>query len=174
MSSVPTEPCWGFIIDTSEYSGNFERELCAHLTGQIGECGVGRQFIDDEIAAKFDGLLMHVPDEHGCHRPCSIWPTETYHNNGMGFYYRDGEEAIALQKYKEACIEEGNKMYECFKQNNPEYAESERERWHRDAKRAKKAPKHCAYNSVIIYFESKPTPELIDLIKSRCDSFYWK
>ncbi|KKK83825.1 hypothetical protein LCGC14_2789530, partial [marine sediment metagenome] len=32
---------WIFIIDTDSYAGNFEREMCAYITGRVGECGVG-------------------------------------------------------------------------------------------------------------------------------------
>ncbi len=31
-----------FVIDTDTYAGNFEREMCAYVTGQIGECEVSR------------------------------------------------------------------------------------------------------------------------------------
>jgi len=41
-----------FIIDTNEYAGNFEREMCAYCTGQIGDCGVG-----EEEAEKFEKIL---------------------------------------------------------------------------------------------------------------------
>ena len=47
------------IIDTDEYSGNFEREMCAYCTGQVGECEVG-----EEEQAVFDetgmGLGIYV------------------------------------------------------------------------------------------------------------------
>lgn len=29
------------VADTNQYAGNFERELCAYITGQYGECSVG-------------------------------------------------------------------------------------------------------------------------------------
>jgi len=35
-----------FIIDTDQYAGNFEREMCAYLTGTVGECGVGDEFAE--------------------------------------------------------------------------------------------------------------------------------
>ena len=44
MSAYPNFDCWGFIIDTDQYAGNFERELCAWTTGQIGECEVGKEY----------------------------------------------------------------------------------------------------------------------------------
>jgi hypothetical protein len=35
------ENLWLFIVDTDSYAGNFERCMCAYMTGQIGECEVG-------------------------------------------------------------------------------------------------------------------------------------
>ncbi len=32
-----------FVIDTDTYAGSFEREICAYVTGQIGECEVGKE-----------------------------------------------------------------------------------------------------------------------------------
>lgn len=65
-----------FIIDTSDYAGNFERDMCAYLTGRVGDCNVG-----DDMASlytrqeteMFDNVICW-PDDHGCHRPCVIWP----------------------------------------------------------------------------------------------------
>jgi hypothetical protein len=73
-------PPYVFIIDTDTYAGNFERPLCAHITGQVGECGVGgeqaakaRLEIQEDVLAWFDDLVISMPDDHGCHRPASIW-----------------------------------------------------------------------------------------------------
>ena len=79
MVDFPDAP-WLFIIDTEEYAGNFERNLTAWITGVLGECGVGR---DERVAAQvalspkacawFTDHVVLCPDEHGCHRPTSIW-----------------------------------------------------------------------------------------------------
>ena len=68
------------VFDTDAYAGNFEREMCAYITGQIGECQVG-----DKVAEAVAPALLHAewygehvvsePDEHGTWRPASIWPT---------------------------------------------------------------------------------------------------
>ena len=83
------------IIDTEQYSGNFEREMCAFITGQIGECGVGR-----ELADKYSHEIKHLdwwednschqPDDSGieCMSPVSIVPTPGWLNNGTGKHYR--------------------------------------------------------------------------------------
>jgi len=35
-----------FVIDTDTYAGNFERPMCAYMTGRVGECGVGEEFAE--------------------------------------------------------------------------------------------------------------------------------
>jgi hypothetical protein len=79
-----------FIIDTNKYAGNFEREMCAYITGQIGECEVGdeqaelaKKEIPEEVA-QLEELVESIPDEHGCARPVAIFPNPRYGNNGYG------------------------------------------------------------------------------------------
>ncbi len=79
-----------FIIDTNEYAGNFERQMCAYVTGQIGECRVGeeeaqiaKQEIPEEVV-RLENLIRYLPDEHGCHRPVAIFSNPRYGNDGMG------------------------------------------------------------------------------------------
>ena len=91
-----------FIVDTEQYSGNFERQMCAHLTNQIGECEVGKEYITDledlaeeypahdvpKILAWIESNILQVPDDDNyCRRPCVIWPTEGRSNDGMGKHY---------------------------------------------------------------------------------------
>lgn len=79
-----------FVIDTDSYSGNFEREMCAYMTGQIGDCEVGKQLAEEatieilEIVKKLERIIDKMPDEHGCYRPVEIWPNERYGNDGHG------------------------------------------------------------------------------------------
>lgn len=70
-----------FVIDTDQYAGNFERDMCAWITGRIGECEVGREFA--ELASKelsketdrwFDMNSIRLCDD-GCWRPCSTFRT---------------------------------------------------------------------------------------------------
>lgn len=77
------------IIDTDQYSGNFEREMCAYLTGQYGECGVGDDISESERdniknIDWWDENIIERYDEHGCSRPVEIYPTPGLTNNGMG------------------------------------------------------------------------------------------
>lgn len=82
------------VIDTEQYAGNFEREMCSYLTGQYGDCGVGK-----DIAEAVSNEIVHLgwwnrysaqeANECGIERPVSIWPTPGWFNNGMGGEYRD-------------------------------------------------------------------------------------
>ncbi len=82
-----TEPpanAWVFVIDTEQYAGNFERELCAFLTGQVGDCGKGDDYVDHLKDRPSFENVWHVPDDHGAHRPASIWATPGWSNDGKG------------------------------------------------------------------------------------------
>lgn len=67
-------------IDTNQYSGKFEREMVAFITGQFGECNVGLGIAEearDELINLdwFDEHTVKEADDTGCERPASIWPT---------------------------------------------------------------------------------------------------
>jgi hypothetical protein len=82
------------IVDTTSYSGNFERELFAYATGQQGCHGRA-----DDLAASVVGDVRHLrwwganvarrPNKHGNLQPVAIHPTPGWFNNGMGGHYRD-------------------------------------------------------------------------------------
>jgi hypothetical protein len=83
------------IIDTTAYAGNFERELVAYVTGQVGECNVGYEAaqaaaseLPPEVLTWFENHVEHTADEHGCLRPASLAPTPGWYNNGMGAHRR--------------------------------------------------------------------------------------
>lgn len=78
-------------IDTTEYSGNFEREMVAFITGQTGECGVGEE--NAEVAVQqlstdtlewLEEYMLFTTDDRGCSRPAEIVPTPGWSNDGMG------------------------------------------------------------------------------------------
>ena len=80
-----------FIIDTNQHAGNFEREMCAFLTGRLGDCEVGSEYaelfekeVEDSI--KFDNITLK--SDNGCYRPCDIEPNPNWFNTGMGNHYR--------------------------------------------------------------------------------------
>lgn len=73
------------IIDTDSYAGNFEREMCAYLTGQFADDGVGEDIGEEMRDSEeikhiewWDEHIAPVEDEKGSefYRPCDIYPTE--------------------------------------------------------------------------------------------------
>src|SRR3989344_1236736 len=89
-----------FIIDTNTYAGNFEREICAYITGQIGECGVGEENAKlakqqiPLITAQLEDLVEMVPDKHGCARPVAIFPNPKYGKDRYGTHALLTEENV--------------------------------------------------------------------------------
>jgi hypothetical protein len=107
---------YAIIIDTDKYSGNFERQLCAYITGCIGECGVSEEiataavFQLKEKAKWFDENVLAQNDDHGVSRPVRIEPTPGYFNDGLGNHYKDGTDPkIVKQKYQKAAKEYDSK-----------------------------------------------------------------
>lgn len=79
--SVETPDAKLLVIDTGEYAGNFERRMCAYVTGQVGECQVGEEEAEKAVQVLkhlewIEDHIQHIEDEYGCERPVSIWPTE--------------------------------------------------------------------------------------------------
>ena len=76
------------VVDTEQYSGNFEREMCAYITGQVGECGVGDNWVDNYASTIihldwWNNHIVNRPDDSDspCYRPVSIYPTLGWGNN---------------------------------------------------------------------------------------------
>jgi len=89
---------WIFVIDTNDYAGNFERDMCAYITGVIGECGVGEEFAElylketGEEESRFVELIESRPGNHGCNRPCRIWRSKDnpkVYNSVAIFFYNE-------------------------------------------------------------------------------------
>lgn len=108
-AELPVGETYIFIVDTDQYSGNFERPMCAYMTGRTGECGVGSD--EAEIFAKEMDVSVEVyeeehpfhfvtsvADDHGCYRPASIWPTPGWINDGMGKFIKSDEEGFPAYK----------------------------------------------------------------------------
>lgn len=82
-----------FIIDTDQYAGNFEREMCAYCTGMVGDCGVGdkeaEKFLEEFGQEKTDDMIDIIgqkADEHGVYRPTEICITPDYLLSKQGTY----------------------------------------------------------------------------------------
>lgn len=105
---------WVFVIDTDEYAGNFEREMCAYCTGMIGQCDVGEEMVtlfeeDFELEADnygednpfMDYADLWVMDDNGCGRPTSIWRSpagDDYNSVAIFFEQEPTEELIKIMK----------------------------------------------------------------------------
>ena len=63
---------YSIVIKTNQYAGNFERELCAHLTGIVGECEVGKEYVDEEITEIFEQSIDTPADDNGTRRPVGL------------------------------------------------------------------------------------------------------
>lgn len=78
------------VVDTNSYAGNFERELCAYVTGQYGECNVGADYakcFSEQIAHiewwdKYIVKRSESRQEAPCKRPATI-----YFNEKLAGYY---------------------------------------------------------------------------------------
>jgi len=138
-----------FVIDTDMYSGNFERPMCAFMTGQFGDCGVGQEEADifeKEVPdADMFELIDQQPDDHGCMRPATIWTTPNWMNDGFGFHYQAGDEKKAKAHHRREEKKHGMKS----------------------------APfQPCpAYQSVGIWMRERPTEADIKLLKKRARLF---
>lgn len=92
------------MIDTDEYSGNFERELCAYITGMTGGCGAGKNeaaYAIDELGqyvATFELIIMSELNDNGWCKPVKIYPTPGWFNH-EGKHYKLNEWEDGMDKY---------------------------------------------------------------------------
>lgn len=108
-----------FVIDTDSYAGNFEREICAYMTG----------FWDNETHGKFQADKFD--EEFGIENPFEDYIT-----------------------YAPTCDDDVPIMApQCIEPTPEEYEVKDR------------------YSSVGIFLDKEPTPELIELMKSRAYKF---
>ena len=188
------------VIDTDEYAGDFEREMCAYLTGQVGECGVGDEYaelfhqeVPTKVAESFENIVAFVT-EHGCARPATIWANPRYGNDGFGNHYlrtnRDDPALLATYAQNIADYEQPHiESYQRIKDDLT--AEKDISTWVAagwtvagaeqslvrakkriaDAKALKKIACFPAYMSVGIWLTKKPTAAQISLLKERTAKF---
>lgn len=108
-----------FVIDTDQYAGNFERDMCAYCTGHIGDCEVGddyaKRYFDHETEA-FENIEQRN-DNDSCRRPCSIYPTPgTGHHNSVAifFYEKPTAKQVELIKRRAGAFNEARKKLDKF------------------------------------------------------------
>ncbi len=192
MTDQPNAP-YLFVIDTADYAGNFERDLCAYITGCLGKCEVGREeaelFKEETGQEPFENV-MSEPDDHGCRRPVTIYPTPGWFNHGHGGHFRDGDEVAALADYKRAtrahysntCYHgylkawqagEGREGYAKvgWTEEKLKQACAREEERITEADALTQVSKWPACLSVAISFETKPTDAQIVLMKERAAQF---
>lgn len=162
-----------FVIDTDQYAGNFEREMCAYVTGQFGECEVGKEIADEvrkrepKLVERLEDLVKSVPDDHGCNRPVSIFPTPGWFNNGMGGHYRPGQEEEALAHYKQQVEKQALEAPKSYVEHLRPQIIAEGQKEIDEANKLTEVPKYHAYQSVAIYLHQIPEKDLIEKMKSR-------
>lgn len=183
MSSEPFEG-YMVLIDTDKYAGNFERPMCAFITGIIGECGVGDEEqsvaleeLDPEIKEWFENNIALIDDEHGCARPVTIEVTPGWFNDGHGTNWKDGadpEEVKAVRlasvlDYYTPLVENAEK---CIAEGKTEWRAS-LYGYKQTIKEAKigKFTNYPAANSVGIYFAELPPANVVVAIKNRAYNF---
>jgi hypothetical protein len=113
-----------FIIDTKEYAGNFERDLTAWITGQVGDCNVGDWIanrVDPATHAFFQNRLEYRHDEHGCRRPTTIWESPNSKKfNSVAIFLEPGPSNKAKPPSK-AMIKEMIKRAKSFNKAGQEF-----------------------------------------------------
>lgn len=105
----PNSP-WLFVIDTADYAGNFERDLCAFITGKVGDCGQGDEMVElfmrqveksDEYL--FDNVITEA-DDHGCWRPVTIYQTCPGKNNSVAIFFENRPSSQQIETMKERTL----------------------------------------------------------------------
>lgn len=95
-----------FSIDTTEYAENFDRELTAFCTGQLGDCHVGElQTHSWELDCPkglqnyFNTTIIRHRDDQGCFRPCTMLSTPGFWATAYGGVYPDNKWDTKKKKY---------------------------------------------------------------------------
>ena len=134
-----------FIIDTDSYAGNFEREMGAFMTGEVGDSSL----IGKEEQALFRVSVSGEPfkntlkeDKDG--QIYDILPTPGWFNNGFGAIFRDGQEAEAQAVFEKQQLSVTH---------SPTFS------------------KEPAFLSVGMTFKKRPTAKQIELLKERARKY---
>ncbi len=164
-------PKYVFVVDTEQYAGNFERPLCAYVTGCVGECEVGTEEAE-RFAAEvpgdnpFEEIIEDVPDdETACRRPATVWATPGWFNDGMGGHFRDGDDEAAQQHFVKENLEYSKLKHYADPKHNEEH------RLEFEALALQPFTRCPAYLSAAICFSEKPSDEFIALMKRRAADF---
>lgn len=80
------------VFDTDTYAMHFHQDMCAHVTGQVGEtkagAGVAWEAVEDiQHLPWFDAHIVQVEDDDERETPVSVWPTPgRFHDGGIGHH----------------------------------------------------------------------------------------
>lgn len=151
---------WMFVVDTEEYSGNFERELTAFMTGIIPqreghgdkEAAMFEKELGEEKVQEMEDLVsfeVNDDDDVPEHMTCCLVSTPGMFNDGFGGHFKDGEERQALKHYNS----------EADKREKIALS---------DIANLKKYPCYC---SVGVHLSRRPTDEEIQFFKDRAKQF---
>ena len=121
--------CDLLVIETSLYSGNFERDMAAFITGHVGDTGLGQKSNQYDYSM-FENIVCHLQSENGTMTPVSIYASKNYSNNGIGFIYKNNDyerKEEALKNFNEYIKNEVvqmtiryNKVIDDYNQNGEE------------------------------------------------------
>lgn len=171
-----------FVIDTDSYAGNFERDLCAYITGVVGDCGVGREFTKlyreetndkHEDGSQFCELLEQRSDKNGCCRPCSIYETKGWLCSGDDRPVKEEkwDQKKANEKYRKSQSRIFQGYYDAANKENIKELKRLQEEIDYCLSEKNVCPRVPPNNSVAIYFYDKPTKDIIELMKKRAFLF---
>lgn len=95
-----THPIYVLVIKTNKYAGNFEREMCAYMTGVVGEYGVGEETACEQFNIEssyespwFDKVAI-LPDEQGCDCPASVLDPPNHTSVGIAFHEKPSNKEL--------------------------------------------------------------------------------
>lgn len=150
-----------FVVDTDEYAGSFERDLCTYCTGIVPQYAadyfedIAVQFKKEypEWVDYFDKKIAEIVlEEEREAVPASIFPTPGYFNDGLGHVYKESE------KGSDYIIENYNKIFNKLRPAIPNTGPGE----------------YPAYNSVAIYFSDELSDEAKEFLIKRAKKFALK
>lgn len=175
------------IIHTNKYAGNFEREMCAYITGHIGDCGVGSNLVDEKYTPMFEPYILQIDEENtGCKRPVKIYPNPRYANNGLGHSF----DSSSLNECKEAQQhhidyiknDKLKKLYETLEfykgtRADVSYTKEQIESVEKEISDYAsipplEIPSYPSYHSVCIYFKDNIPKNLLEIVVERANNFH--
>lgn len=105
------------LIETDSYTGNFERQLTAWLTGIVGEeDDSGIELVDEEVKSLFEEFIRQESDSDRVYRPCSV---DSSNPNNMVIYLEDD----LPENLQQLLWERADSFNENFLKKDPWYSE---------------------------------------------------